>query len=333
MMSAIVEIPPTRENFAAVGESHRKVLRRHCYRMLGSLHEADDLVQETLLRAWRGLDGFSGGSFRAWLYRIATNACLDELARRGATRRWLPDQHDPDHSGEPGPTCDVPWLEPLPESEDVADESPGPEARFAEREAVRLAFIAAIQELPPRPRAALLLCDVLGWKAVQAAAALDTTLPALNSGLQRARETLTRRYRQGRPDDAPRPTQAQSALLGRYLSAWENHDIDALVATLRDDATCVMPPWRMWFSGRAAIGPFFAQAWTTCPGLRLVATVANGQPAFAVYQRAPDGLFFANALHVLTVEGEAIGGMTLFLEDSGRLFEAFGLPKSIAAAQ
>src|SRR3954453_9179677 len=152
-MTALSELPPTRESFADAGERHRRGLRRHCYRMMGSLHEADDLVQETLLRAWRGFDGFAGGSFKAWLYRIATNACLDELARRGSARRWLPDQHDPEHSGEPGPGADVPWLEPLPESAEIADAHPGPEARFAEREAVQLAFVAAIQELPPRPRA------------------------------------------------------------------------------------------------------------------------------------------------------------------------------------
>ncbi len=322
--AAPFETPRSRETFARAGEPHRRALKLHCYRMLGALHEADDAVQETYLRAWRGFAGYAGGSMRGWLTRIATHVCLDELARRKQARRWLPNQYDPERRGEPGPTSEIAWLEPYPD--EIADEAPGPEARYAGREAVRLAFVAAIQALPPRQRAALLLCDVLGWPASEAAEALDASTAALNSGLQRARETLAKRYPQGQPQVATTLAAAQSALLARYLAAWEAHDIGDLVAVLKEDATCVMPPWRLWLPDRAAIATFFAGAWTACLGLRLVATVANGQPAFAGYQRQRDGRFAANALHVLAVEGETIAGIALFLDEGGRLFERFGLP-------
>ena len=317
---------PSRDPFERQAEPHRRALKLHCYRMLGGLRDADDLVQETLLRGWRGFDGFKGGSLRGWLIRIATNACLDELDRRKQARRWLPDEIAPDPSNiAGGAASDVAWLEPYPEFE-LADEAPGPEARYAAREAVRLAFVAAIQALPPRQRAALLLCDVLGWSGAEAAEALDASTASLNSALQRARETLARRYPQGQPSTPSQPTPAEAALLARYVDAWETHDLDLLVAVLKEDAACTMPPWTLWLPDRAAIARFFAQAWAACPGLRLVPVVANGQPAFAAYQRQPDGAFAANALHVLTLEREAIAGMTLFLDPEGRLFEAFGLP-------
>jgi RNA polymerase sigma-70 factor (ECF subfamily) len=317
------EPPPTRETFALSFEACRKPLRRHCYRMLGGLHDADDAVQETFLRAWRGLDGFAGGSLRAWLTRIATRACLDALDRRAAERRWLPDALDPAATAGPGAADDVLWIEPLPD--EAIDEAPGPEARYAAREAVRLAFVAAIQTLPPRQRAALLLADVLGWPAAEAAETLEVTPAALNSALQRARATLAR----GAPP--PRgPAATEVALLDRYLRAWEAHDLDGLVATLKADAACVMPPWRLWLNGREAIAAFFAEAWSGCPGLRLIPISANDEPGFAVYQRAPGGGWNANALHVLTPEGAALTRMTLFLDFDGRLFEAFGLPRRLA---
>ena len=327
-MTAPFELPPTRENFARLCEAHRPHLRRHCYRMMAGLNDADDLVQETFLRAWRGFDGFAGGSFRGWLYRIATHACLDEIARRANARRWLPHQHDPGRRADPGPASDIAWLEPFPEADEIADEQPGPEARYAERQAVRLAFVAAIQALPARPRAALLLCDVLGWPAAEAAATLDVSLPALNSGLQRARKTLAELD----PDAPARAaaTTTEADLLGRYMRAWEAHDVDALVAVLKHDAFCVMPPYRLWLPRRADIAGFFAQAWAACPGLRLLAASANAQPAAAVYQR-DGGRYVANALHVLTQAGDSIAAMTLFLDGSGKLFEAFGLPRSLEA--
>lgn len=319
------ETPPSREAFARAGEPHRRALRLHCYRMLGALHEADDAVQETYLRAWRGFAGYAGGSMRGWLTRIATHVCLDELARRKQARRWLPDQYDPQRRGEPGPSSEIPWLEPYPD--EVADEAPGPEARYAAREAVRLAFVAAIQALPPRQRAALLLCDVLGWSAAEAAGTLDASTAALNSALQRARATLAGRY-----VAAPTPSTLapeQSALLARYLDAWEAHDVDGLVAVLKEDATYVMPPWRLWLPDRVAISTFFVGAWSACLGMRLTPTLANGQPAFAAYQRQPDGRFVANALHVLTLDGEAVAAVTLFLDEGGKLFESFGLPAAL----
>ncbi len=318
--------------FERLSEPLRREIRLHCYRMMGSLHEAEDLVQETWLRAWRSFDSFEGGSFRAWLYRIATNACLNALARRKHAERLLPDQMGSASAPMPpgDPATDVAWLEPYPDSalEGIVNEAPNPEARYSSREAVQLAFVAGLQQLPPRQRAALMLCDVLGWAAAEAATLLGSSTASVNSALQRARETLSRRYPDGRPPAAPRPDAAQERLLGRYLRAWEGHDLDGFVALLKEDATAAMPPWLEWYAGRGAIRSFFEAAWKTCGGLRLVPTAANGQPAFAVYERSADGRWGAHSIHVLTVERDAISAMTLFLEP--RLFEAFGLPRSLA---
>src|SRR6516165_4802340 len=189
--------------FQRLAEPLRREIRLHCYRMLGSVHEAEDLVQETYLRAWRGFDGFEGGSFRAWLYRIATNACLNALEARKSAQRLLPDQVGAAATQMPdgAPPTEIAWLEPYPDSqlEAIADDRPDPEARYAAREAVQLAFVAAIQQLPPRQRAALLLCDVLGWAATETATLLGGSTTAINSALQRARETLAKRYPRGRP--------------------------------------------------------------------------------------------------------------------------------------
>jgi RNA polymerase sigma-70 factor (ECF subfamily) len=316
--------------FAELAEPFRRELRLHCYRMLGSLHEAEDLVQETYLRAWRSFDSFEGsGSFRAWLYRIATNACLNALESRKAARRLLPDQQGPSASKMPesGPATEIAWLEPYPDSQldELPDDRPNPEARYVSREAVQLAFVATIQQLPPRQRAALLLCDVLGWAASEAATLLGGSTASINSALQRARETLARRYPDGRPQAASRPDASQQELLGRYLRAWEGHDLDDFVALLKEDATFTMPPWLQWYAGRDAIRAFFDIAWRHCRGMRLVPTAANGQPAFAVYARTEaDPRLAANAIHVLTLEGDAISTVTMFLEP--KMFEAFGLP-------
>lgn len=319
--------------FERLAEPLRRELKVHCYRMLGSVHEADDLVQETYLRAWRSFDAFEPGtSMRAWLYRIATNACLNALASRKTAQRLLPDQlRGPSERMPPGaPAADVAWLEPLPDSDlpGIADEALNPEARYTSRESVQLAFMAATQQLPPRQRAALLLCDVLGWAAAEAATLLGGSAASINSALQRARETLDKRYPQGRPPTRPELDRAQHELIGRYLKAWEGHDLDGLVALLQEDATVVMPPWLEWYAGRDAIRAFFGKAWRTCHGLRLVPTAANGQPALVVYELDDAaGVWAAHSIHVLTLGQGGIATMTLFLDPG--LIDAFGLPRQL----
>lgn len=314
--------------FERLARPYRRELQVHCYRMMGSLHEAEDLVQETYLRAWRHFDRFEGGSFRAWLYKIATNACLSALERRRPERRVLPDQLGPASTTLPpgAPATDVTWVEPYPDSglEAVADAAPGPEARYSAREAVQLAFLAAIQQLPPRQRAALLLCEVLGWAAADAATLLDGTTASITSALQRARATLGQHDLAGRLAGAPPPSREQRQLLGRYLQAWEAHDADGLAVLLEEDASLVMPPWRQWYVGRETIRTFFEAQWKTCGGLRLVPTAANGQPAFAVYMRGDDGRFAAHSVQVLTLAREAVSSMILFVE--ARHVSGFGLP-------
>jgi RNA polymerase sigma-70 factor, ECF subfamily len=322
----------TSQAFERLAEGFRREIKLHCYRMLGSLHEAEDLVQETYLRAWRSFDTFDGGSFRAWLYRIATNACLNALESRRLERRFLPDQRLPASTEMPDgvPATDVAWLEPYPDShlEGIADDAPNPEARYASREAVQLAFVAILQQLPPRQRAVLLLCDVLGWSAVEAATLLGGSTASINSALQRARETLARRYPDGRPPAAAAPSAAQQKLLGRYLRAWEKLDVDSFVSLLKEDATYTMPPIPQWYAGRQAIGSFFARAWKAYDGYRMIPTAANGQPAFAAYARArADETWSAHSIHVLSLERETISGLTLFFKPIGpQLFQAFGLP-------
>jgi RNA polymerase sigma-70 factor (ECF subfamily) len=191
---------------------------------------------------------------------------------------------------------------------------------------VQLAFVAAIQQLPPRQRAALMLCDVLGWASAEAGKLLGSSTASINSALQRARETLSQRYSDRRPPLESQPTPAQQELLGRYLQAWEGHDVDGFVAVLKADASAVMPPWLQWFAGREDIGTFFAAAWKTCAGLHLVPTSANGQPAFAIYEfSAADKRWNAHSIHVLTLENDAISAITLFLDPN--LFHDFGLPQ------
>ncbi len=319
----------SKQAFERFSEPHRREIKLHCYRMLGSLHEAEDLVQETYLRAWRSFDTFEGGSFRAWLYRIATNACLNALASHKRAERLLPDQLGPASLTIPpgAPATDVAWLEPYPDSnlEGIINEASNPEARYSSREAVQLAFVSGIQQLPPRQRAALMLCDVLGWAAAETATLLGGSTASINSALQRARETLSKRFPDGRPQEAPRPNPAQQKLLSRYLQAWERHDLDGFVALLKEDATAIMPPWLQWYAGRAAIRSFFEAAWKTCGGLRLVPTAANGQPAFAVYQRSEaDARWAAHSIQVLALEQDEISTMTLFVDT--RLFKEFGLP-------
>jgi RNA polymerase sigma-70 factor (ECF subfamily) len=322
-----------RRAFEQLAEPFRRELKVHCYRMLGALHDAEDAVQETYLRAWRNFDAFDGrGPFRAWAYKIATNACLDALAARKRAKRYLPDQRAPATLERPDgtPATDVAWLEPYPDSQmdDVADEAPGPEARYASRQAVRLAFVAAIQQLPPRQRAVLLLCDVLGWSAAETAGLLGGSIASINSALQRARETVQKRDPDSRSPAAAAPNATQQALLGRYMQAWEALDVDGLVSVLKEDATYTMPPLPQWYVGRAPIAAFFAWAFTFYSGYRMAPTAANGQHAFAAYSRPREGgPWTAHSLQVLSLERDEIARVTLFAKpDAPRLFEAFGLP-------
>lgn len=338
------ELRPPNHEFERLAEPFRRELQVHCYRMLGSLHEAEDLVQETYLRAWRSFGSFKeteGGALRAWLYRIATNACLNALAGRKNARRLLPNQLAPSNGQMPSSAAaDVPWLEPYPAASlsGIADHATNPEARYSARQAVQLAFVAAIQLLPPRQRAALLLCDVMGWAAAEAAALLEGTTASINSALQRARETMAKHYpaEPGQPPPAVaalQPDPAQETLLRRYLEAWQGHNVSAFLAVLKEDATVTMPPWREWFDGRDAIGSFFAVAWKSCSGLRLIPTGANGQPAFALYELDANGQWVAHSIHVLTLDQSAISAVTIFLPPSGpQLFPAFGLPQILDAA-
>ena len=308
--------------FRELVDAHQRAVRAHCYRMLGSLQDAEDVTQETLLRAWRSLDRFQGrASVRGWLYRIATNVCLDELGRRA--RRTLPTMVGAPLLSfvPPQPSLDeTPWLEPFPDAWlEVPDAEPGPEARYETRESVELAFVAALQRLPARQRAVLLLRDVLAWSAQDVADLLETSVAAANSALQRARTRM---------GDSPRPVSARMssgdelALVERYVQAWERGDVDAFVAMLKHDAVLSMPPLPEWYLGRDAIGTFFR--WATGPEgagpFRFVPTRANNSIAFGIYRR--DGGPFI--LQVLQTDADGIASLTSFMRPD--LFSAFALP-------
>lgn len=329
-----------RAGFERQLESLRRELRLHCYRMTGSPHDAEDLVQETYLRAWRSLHTFEGRStLRAWLYRIATNACLNALASRKEQHRLLPDQRSPPAHDAPsgGPLLDVSWLAPYPDSQlaGIADDAPGPAARYESRESVQLAFIALIQRLSPRQRAVVLLCDVLGWPANEAASLLGGSLASINSALQRGRATLSARYPSDRPRIALQPDHAQRALLERYVRAWERFDLDGFVSLLKEDATYAMPPWGEWYQGRDSIRTFFSGVWRAYGGFHLVATRANGQPAFGLYSRnASDPIYRAHSIQVLELQRDTISSLTAFMKPIGpALFGDFGLPLITAGQQ
>lgn len=318
----------------------RRELRLHCYRMMGSPHDAEDLVQETYLRAWRSLDSFQGrGSLRAWLYQIATNACLNALASRKDQHRLLPDQRSLPTQQMPSgdPPTDITWLAPYPDSHwvGIADDAPGPAARYETRESVQLAFVALIQQLPPRQRAVVLLCDVLGWSAQEITSLLGGSSASINSALQRARATLSKRYPEDRARGAPIPDQAQRALIERYVRAWESTDLDGFVSLLREDASFAMPPWGLWYRGRDSIRVFFAYVWRGYGGFRLVATGANGQPAFALYTCKPgDPTYRAHSIDVLEIQGDAIFALTKYMKPlASELFAEFGLPLILPEAQ
>lgn len=306
---------------------YRQGVHIHCYRMLGSLHDAEDLLQETLLRAWRALDRFEErSSFRGWLYRIATNGCLDALKRR--RRRLLPDSYWPagDPSAAPAPASEEAlWLEPYPDRLLDAHEDADPLRRFEAREAIELIFIAAIQCLSPRQRAVLILRDALGFSARETAAMLESSLASVNSALHRARAALADHDGLRVRDGEPALADDEATLVVRYARAWEAADVDALVALLREDARMTMPPTPSWYSGRDAIATFLAQFFAGEIGAdtRLVATGANRQPALAVYTRRPGGVYRALAVKVLTIERQTITAITGFTDPT--LFPFFAL--------
>jgi RNA polymerase sigma-70 factor (ECF subfamily) len=319
------------EDFAGLAGPFRSELLAHCYRMLGSGEEAEDLVQETFLRAWRSFDRFEGrSSMRTWLYRIATNVCLTAIERRG--RRPLPSglgapTDDPGASVVAAP--EVPWLQPLPDAL-LAGEHQDPAAVAVSRAGIRLAFVAALQYLSARQRAVLILRDVLEWPAAEVADLLGTTTTAVNSGLRRARAQLA----QALPAEGElaEPTEPERrALLDRFAAAIENAEVNALAELLREDIVLEMPPMLTWFAGRSTVVRFVGANLFTEPGkVQLVAVMANGQPAFAVYERERDGVYGAHAVIVLTVSGPGIARMVVF-RDPG-LFASFGLPRENQAA-
>jgi RNA polymerase sigma-70 factor (ECF subfamily) len=309
------------EAFEALARAHRRELQAHCYRMLGSLLDAEDLVQETFLRAWRGRDRFQHqASPRTWLYRIATNTCLSALARRA--RRVLPE--DPGSvSGE------LAWLEPYPDRllEQLADDAPGPEARLEQREATELAFVAALQHLPARQRAVLLMRDVLGFSVAEVAYQLASSPASVNSALQRARSTLEQRLPHSGAVPAATLDIRRRRLLERYVASWETGDLDGLMTLLTQDIVLSMPPMPEWFAGHEAVRAFLAWAWGPAgPGpFRLRSTEANGQPAFGLYGRAPEGSGYTpQAIQVLSLDGARIARLHGFVRPE--LFSAFELP-------
>jgi RNA polymerase sigma-70 factor (ECF subfamily) len=306
-------------------ERHRRELTAYCYRMLGSPAEAEDAVQDTMLRAWRAFERFEGrSSVRSWLYRIATNVCLDMLD--GRQRRARPMDLGPARSPD-GPIGEilpeVTWIEPIPDGRILPDGDPAAVAQS--RESIRLAFMAALQHLPPRQRAALILCEVLHWKASEVAELLDTSVAAVNSALQRARASLDA----ADLADAGGGTLSEHdhELLGRYVDAFQRYDMDALTALIHEDATQSMPPYELWLSGREKIFGWWVGPGAACRGSRVIPTVsANGSPAFGQYKPSEDGRGYDPwALQVLEIVDGRIAEFTFFLS-TDTLFPLFGLP-------
>jgi RNA polymerase sigma-70 factor (TIGR02960 family) len=319
--------------FRKLTEPHRRELQVHCYRMLGSIQDAEDAVQETLLAAWRGLDGFSEGraSLRTWLYRITTNRCLNALrsASRRPAKEWDVPQVEPP---EPTRRGEVAWLEPYPDAllGGANGGPPGPEARYEQTESISLAFVTALQLLPPRQIAVLVLRDVLGFHAREVAGMLDSTVESVNSALKRARASLQRRLAPG-PDGERPPASgspAEEAIVAKFVRAWESADLDALVALLTDKVFVSMPPMPFEYEGRDAAARFCASIFGSGRRFDLVPTRANGQPAFGAYLRAPTGIRHGTGLYVLTLTGDRICAMTRF-ENS--VLPWFGLPRSLAS--
>ena len=318
--------------FRELTEPHRRELQVHCYRMLGSFQDAEDALQDTLLAAWQGFGGFEGrASLRTWLYRIATTRCLN--ARRSASRRsakgWnIPKVEPP----EPTRLGEVVWLEPYPDAllEGVADVPPGPEARYEQTESISLAFVTALQVLPPRQLAVLILRDVLGFHASEVAGMLDSTVESVNSALKRARASLQRQQPAAAGHDRPPASgsAAEDAIVARFVRAYESADLDALVALLTDDVFVSMPPMPFEYEGREIAARFCTSLFGAGRRFDLVPTRANGQPAFGAYLRAATGIRHGTGLIVLTLSGERISAMTRF-ESSALPW--FGLPRSLPA--
>jgi RNA polymerase sigma-70 factor (ECF subfamily) len=309
-------------------EAHRVALTGHCYRMLGSAAEADDAVQEAMVRAWRALDRFEArSSLKTWLYRIATRVCLDMLGQRA--RRERPMELGPVGTIEDELTL-LPgdrWLEPIPDLHAVPGDA-DPAERVVLRQSIRLAFVAALQHLPPRQRAALLLTEVLGLPVAEVAEGLETTVAAVNSALQRARATLAARDLGERRGDL---SDAQSDLLERYVDAFERYDVSTLTRLLHQDATLSMPPYSLWLRGPDTISKWMLGRGSGCRGSRLLPTAACGSPAFGQYRPAPGGGHTAWALVVLELAGDRIATMNFFL-DVATWFPRFGLPMALEPA-
>jgi RNA polymerase sigma-70 factor, ECF subfamily len=319
------------DELTAALEQHRAELTRHCYRMLGSPFEAEDAVQETLIRAWRGYENFEGrAALRSWLYRIATNVCLDMVS--GRERRARPMDLGPAGSGS-GPLgetlAEVTWIEPIPDGQilsDVAD----PAEVAEQRESIRLAFVAALQHLPPKQRAVLIFREVLRWKAEEVAELLETSVQSVNSALQRARATIAASDISDESASTP-ISEEQRELVARYVTAFESYDMDQLTSVLHDDAMWNMPPFELWLQTHDDIVAFCHGLGHACRGSRLIPVRgANGQPAFGQYKPADGGGFEPWSLQVLEISGDRVSGVTFFL-DTKHLFPLFGLPDSLHA--
>jgi len=316
--------------FRELTEPHRRELQVHCYRMLGSFADAEDALQDTLLAAWQGLAGFEGrASLRTWLYRIATNRCLNTLrsASRRSAREWnIPEVELP----EPTRLGEVVWLEPFPDAllEGATGVPPGPEARYEQTESISLAFVTALQVLPPRQLAVLILRDVLGFHANEVAGMLDSTVESVTSALKRARASLQRRLPSaaGREPPPACHSPVEDAIVAKFVTAYESADLDALVALLTDDVFMSMPPMPLEYEGRDVVARFCAGIFGSGRKFELVRTRANGQPAFGAYLRAPTGISRGTGLFVLTLAGDRICAMSRF---DNSVLPWFGLPRSL----
>jgi RNA polymerase sigma-70 factor, ECF subfamily len=318
-------------DFQALTAPFQHELLVHCYRMVGTLEDAEDALQETLLRAWRKLDTLQApGALRAWLYKIATHVTLDGIAYRKARGLIAPATPPADpHALLPAPLLEPVWLQPLPE--ELQDFSPTPEAQYDAHESISLAFLTLLQNLPGRQRAVLILCDALGWSAQEVAGLLDLSPAAVNSALQRARATLKRvRPQLGLDQNRLRSDEPGSDLLERYARAWETADTAGLAALLREDVILSMPPLPAWFQGRESVLAFLASHLFAGGGrFRLLPTRANGAPAFAVYQRDEQGIYRPAVLQVLDIAGGQIARMDDFIVFDERLFSRFGLSSTL----
>jgi len=317
------------EAFAELTGPYRRELQVHCYRMLGSFQDAEDVLQDTLLAAWQGLGAFTEerASLRTWLYKIATNRCLNALrsARRRSAKEWDVPRVEPP---EPTRFGEVVWLQPYPDDllEDVAGVPPGPEARYEQAEAISLAFVTALQALPPRQVAVLILRDVLGFRASEVAEMLDSSLESVTSALKRARARLEQRSAGGHEPPPAVGSLAENAIVAKFVSAWESADIDALVALLTDDVFVSMPPMPFEYEGRDVVRRFCASLFGAGRRFDLVPARANGQPAFGAYLRGPDGISHGTGLYVLTLADGRICAMTRF---EASVLPWFGLPRSL----